>query len=1260
MGTGSLPAQEAKINFSHEKGVSEIKSNHIEKTLFSFTFEGLNFFNVKTEQASFTELVMPKGYSVGELGAPKLPARKKLIEVPFNADVEVEVLSYTTKEYDLSAFGVQFPVIPVQPSLRKDQDPEDVPFRLNAADYSRSSFIGHELAHVEVIGTMRGMQLGRLTISPIKYNPAEGTIRVYNDVEVAVHYPGADEARTREIKAATWSPYFNIVYDKVINRFDTRDIFDDYPDLTRNPVRMVVVAYEGFRETLEPFIEWKTQQGFEVIDAYTDEIGSTSADIQSFIHEQYNNATPDNPAPTFVVLAGDHSNLSASAMGSATNMVTDLYYASVDGDQFPEMYIGRLSARNTQELQNQIDKILYYQRYDFTDPSYLNDVTLIAGHDFTWNPRIGQPTVQYATENYFNAANGFTDVHAFLTNYAGSYDEERISVSLINYTAHCNPVSWSNPNLSVNDVHHMTNTGKYPLAIGNCCQSAMFSESESIGEAWVRAEESGAVAYVGSVPNTHWFEDFYWSVGAFPMQGNNDGYVPSVEETTMGTYDAQFDDQYNAVASIKFVGNLSLTEAHIQNYPTHSNDLWYWEGYHTLGDPSTMIYLTEGHENNVTHTPTLPIGMDYYTVEAEPGSYVGISMGGVLHGASFVDETGRVDVPIKPVLQGGDVSIVVTRPQYIPYIAKVPAVAMEGPFVILDTFVINDPQASGQANYGESFSIDLTLQNLGVDPAKEVSATLMGEDDYVNVLDGEKAVAFERMEAGENGNSSTVKEAFHFEVSVDVPDQHQATFKLVVTDGDETWISSLRITANAPVLTIDPDYVVDVSGHGNNDRQLDPGEEALLIFRLSNHGHATAREPMAFLEGDSPYFNIPQQALEMKPVRADESIEVIYNVIAHPSTTEGSTVNLELFVEDGHHDHLKTTLTIGQLPKVRIGEGTAVPEEYPFYNWYKSNRSQMLYTVDEIGPGEKTMLRIGMDVVHVTSTPAHQVFPNFKIMIRHTDMNELGSDFADMSDADIVKDAHAYQMATEAGWHFFDIDAFDYDGSSNLIIEVLWGLMDDYSNFGDHYKVSGTSMETTRVVYGFDDNQAIPSYVGNSAILPNIYLEFAAEEPEDIYHLTFMVEDQAGNMLENAQVRIGSLTKSTDINGETDYVLNKGTYHYSVRFEDFSPAKGAAVVNKDKNLVVTINTDDDTFIMDVKDIDVKLYPNPANATLFLESDSHIKNIQIIDMFGRLIHSSGVDKQQILHIPLQHIQPGMYIIQITTSKGVINQSFQVIR
>ncbi len=713
----SLHAYELMINFDNDRSISELRQNSFENTSFLFSFEGLNFLTVKTEHGTFTELIMPGGHSIGALGTPKLPASNKLIEVPFGAEVSIRVLNYTTEYYRLSDFGVEHPLVPVQPSLRKDQDISEVPFKYKPDIYSKRSYIEPEIATVEVLGVMRGQRLGRVTISPVHYNPANNSIRVYNNIEVEIEYTGADEALTREIKASTFSPWFDVVYDQVINRFDTRDVFDDHPDLLKYPVKMVIVSHDDFQETLQPFIEWKTKQGFEIIEAYTSEIGSSASAIQSFIHDKYNAGTPQDPAPTFVIVAGDPTKLPASAIGSASSQVTDLYYASVDGDYFPDMYIGRLSARNVQELQNQLDKILYYQQYEFTDPSYLNDVTLIAGHDNYWNPQIGQPTVHYATQNYFNAAQGFANVNAYLNSYSGVYDEARIAVSMINYTAHCSSTRWANPHLSASDIHNMTNSGSYPLAIGNCCESAQFSHAESIGEAWMRAENKGAVAYIGSAPNTHWFEDFYWAVGAFPISGNNNGYVPSVDETTPGAYDAHFISDYVAVASIKFVGNLAITEAHLQNYPTHSNVQWYWEGYHTFGDPSTVVYLTEGSENVVSHMPILPIGLDTYTVEALPGSYVGISMNGLLHGAAFVDETGAVDVPIDPILDGGDVTIVVTKPQHIPYIAEVPAAqetvssnimkifdvsAIAGQTATIELEIINDDAFAG-------FNLDIPL-----------------------------------------------------------------------------------------------------------------------------------------------------------------------------------------------------------------------------------------------------------------------------------------------------------------------------------------------------------------------------------------------------------------------------------------------------------------------------------------------------------------------------------------------------------------------
>ncbi len=1152
IGTLPLFGQSPKINFEAEKTVTFVTKNDYESTRVQFSFEGLNFMDVKTPDGMFTELIMPGGYSIGNYGTPKLPAAKKLIELPFGADVSVTVLSYTTESYTLSEFGISHPLMPVQPSLRKDMDINDVPFEYKPEIYSKSEYLEPELATVEVLGVLRSQRLGGITIAPVQYNPSSGTIKVYNNIEVEIQYKGADAQLTNYMKASTYSPYFNVVYNRVINPFNNRDIFDDHPDLVNHPVKMIIVSHRMFEETLQPFIEWKTIQGFQIIEAYTDEIGSTAAAIQSFIHAQYAQGTPSDPAPSFVVVVGAPNLLPASAVGSSSNQVTDLYYGSVDGDVFPEMYVGRLSARNTQELQNQLDKILYYQQYQFDEPEYLNDVTLIAGTDGTWNPAVGQPTVNYGTQNYFNAANGFTNVNAYLNTYTGVYDEERIAVSMINFTAHCSPTSWGGPNLSVTNVHNMTNTNRYPLAIGNCCQSALFSHAESIGEAWVRAENKGAVAYIGSAPNTHWFEDFYWAVGAFQIQGNNNGYVPTVAQTTMGVYDASFISDYYPVAAKKFVGNLAITEAHLQNYPTHSNYTWYWQGYQTFGDPSTIIYLTEGSENTVSHLPIVPIGLETYTVEALPGSYVAISMNGVLHGAALVGPDGEVEVPIEPIVDGGDVTIVVTKPQHIPYIAEVPAAALEGPFIVIDHFIINDPDGKNKANYGESFTIDLTLKNVGADPSEDVTVSITGGDQHIFLQDGNDPLVFDGMEAGETGNTASVANAFSFEVSMDIPNQHQASFVLHITDGVEEWTSNLRITGNAPVFSINAEYVLDDSIDGDGNGRLDPGETAHIIFEVTNNGGALARNPITELVGNSPYFSINTAELDLDPIQPNTTVEVEFLVYAHASAPEGTPVDLFIYIEDGHYDDAQAHIFIGQVPETTIGDGNlTITTNYPFYNWYKANRSQMLYRASEIGEGEKIITELGMEIVHATSTAAHQVLPNFRILIMHTDLNNLGTAFVNTNNATLVFEEAAHQMPTQPEWHVFDIDNFVYDGSSNLLIEIIWGLLPTWCSFGDQYKVRGTEMGSTRVVYGWNDNNANPPYNGNASVLPNLHMAFAADDTEDARTVEFFVKDVAGNPIEMANVTIGTLGHHTNTQGTTSFDLLPGTYTFNAVKEGY-------------------------------------------------------------------------------------------------------------
>jgi len=274
--------QQFAIELNRASTSVDVMKDNMQKLEATFSFQGITTFGVEAEKGLFNEISIPGTYSTGALGTPKLPASKQLIEIPFGADVHVQVKNYTVNEYKLSDFGIAHKIMPVQPSLRKDMDASDVVFEYDENIYNRDEFITHEMAQIEVLGVMRSYRIARLTVAPVSYNPVKGIIRVYNDIEVEVSYTNVDEALTDYVKASTYSPYFEPISKSLLN--NTGREYPNHPDLTTYPVRYLIVSDRMFEDELQEFIEWKTMKGFSVTVAYTDEIGTSYNQIQGYIH----------------------------------------------------------------------------------------------------------------------------------------------------------------------------------------------------------------------------------------------------------------------------------------------------------------------------------------------------------------------------------------------------------------------------------------------------------------------------------------------------------------------------------------------------------------------------------------------------------------------------------------------------------------------------------------------------------------------------------------------------------------------------------------------------------------------------------------------------------------------------------------------------------------------------------------------------------------------------------------------------------------
>ena len=195
-------------------------------------------------------------------------------------------------------------------------------------------------------------------------------------------------------------------------------------------------------------------------------------------------------------------------------------------------------------------------------------------------------------------------------------------------------------------------------------------------------------------------------------------------------------------------------------------------------------------ENNVSHLPTVPIGMNFYTVNADPGSYVGISQNGVLYGAGMVGEAGTANIDMTPITSGGDVTIVVTHPNRVPYVATVPAAAMDGPYLAVDSFTPSTVATNQETQ------ISLVIKNVGADATTAGgTVTLSCDSDFVTIVDAEGS--FNSLAADA---TASLENEFVIKVDEGVANGTKFNVTATIESGNDSWEGRMSFTVVAPVI----------------------------------------------------------------------------------------------------------------------------------------------------------------------------------------------------------------------------------------------------------------------------------------------------------------------------------------------------------------------------------------------------------------------------------------------------------------------------
>tara|TARA_B110000444_G_scaffold164547_1_gene153773 strand:+ start:141 stop:3491 length:3351 start_codon:yes stop_codon:yes gene_type:complete len=889
------------INAFAQNTSLQLLENTSRSSQFIFQTGALEFKTSEFQNDYFTLLEMEGMTKSYDIGNPDLPVFTKLIEVPAEGDISIDIFQKNFIEIDLAQVGFPYQVFPSQPSRSKKHLAAEIRLIFNNQTYSVDEFYSQDLISVERIGVMRGKSIARLQIAPLSYNPLTNSIL---EVEY-IQFNLAFENSIQPVKSVYQSPSFETHFSKLANQSYSKSNFSNAP------IQMILLADPMFEDALQDFIQWKTRKGIQVIEVYKgqDGVGNTAESMKAYVQSIYENATDDTGAPTYLLIVGDHEQMPSFDEGQH---VSDMYYCEFDGDgdYLPEMFYGRFSANSVSELLPQIEKTLQYEQYTMSDPTYLDEMLMVAGVDSYFASTHGNGQINYGTDYYFNSAHDLT-THTFLypesdTQAAEQAIVDHISegVGFANYTAHCGPAGWSDPSFEVYDVISLQNEDQYGLFIGNCCQSNTFDGTTCLGEALLRAEKKGAVGYIGATNNTLWDEDFYWGVGNGPISAN-----PTYNESSAAVYDCTFHENEEVEEIWTITQGQMLQAGNWAVSESNADDKYYWEIYMLMGDPTVLTYYGRPSILEVVHSDVLPLGASSLNISTEQYTYVAINQSGVLLDASYSDVSGDVTLSFDPLNNIDPIEIVASKQNKQIYISEVNVIASDAPFIVYSGLSINDGDSgNGLAESGESFNVDVNLHNYGVEPSSSLQFTVNTSNS--DVVISSNPISIEDM-PGEG--DTTIIDAFSIELQGMFQDQDPVSLIFTVSDAEgNEWITYGSFLVNAPFL--------DVSSHSLNDSDengfLDFGESAELYLYLNNTGHANSSGGIASISSDFSYLEILDNEVSFDAFAQGQQSILSFPIMLSDDAPPGQSysINIDIINEEGYSDAYSVTFETSNCP----------------------------------------------------------------------------------------------------------------------------------------------------------------------------------------------------------------------------------------------------------------------------------------------------------------------------------------------------------
>jgi len=581
-------------------------------------------------------------------GNPELPNICRSIIIPDNLKMNVRIIDAEYLEYN----GIN--IIPSKGNIMRSVNPDDIPYEFGNV-YSEDKWYPDLLVELRDPYIIRDFRGQVIEINPFQYNPIEEKLRFYTDITIEVYSDGVGSINclNRDALPTIIDSDFSEIYSR---HFINSDIFFNN---RYNPVEeignMLVITYDDFWNAMMPYVQWKNIKGIPTEMVNVSTIGDGTA-IKTYVENYY-----DENGLTFLLLVGDAAQVPTYFLGS---MASDPTYSYVVGeDSYPDLFVGRFSAQNLNQLETQIERSLEYERNPQIGAEwYQKGVGVASSQGPGDDGEMDYEHIRNIRSKLFDY--NYTEVDELYDGSQGGEDEPGNPTptmvadalnggrSITNYCGHGSPTSWGSSGFSTSNINSLTNDNMLPYVICVACNNGQFDDyDECFCEAWLRATNDGEPA--GGIIATGSSKSMGWNP---PMDGQDEMNDLVVESYT--------DNVKHTFGGIHANGCMHMNDEYGSS-GTSETDAW-----HLFGDPSLQIRTAQPSEMTVIHESIIPIGSTTFELEVEgvKDALCAISFNHELLGCDLTDENGIASINFSEMqFYEGGVELVVTGYNSIPY-----------------------------------------------------------------------------------------------------------------------------------------------------------------------------------------------------------------------------------------------------------------------------------------------------------------------------------------------------------------------------------------------------------------------------------------------------------------------------------------------------------------------------------------------------------------------------------------------------------------